>query len=121
MSEMTLHQWFLKMFRDKTEQRFVPMEYVDDYWALVAFSDGYFAARPGQSDPSWDAFELWLSKRKIVEGSEGWRLAIPRLAELEGRPPAEVLFDLLVQFEQQRGSDRQDHGSPESPGGHRPP
>lgn len=102
MSRTGLGQLFLELHQARASGRFVPVEYLDEYWSLVAFSDGYFAARDHEPDESWERFKAWLSTEGIVEGSEGWRLAIPRLAEKRRLPPATLLFELLERFEAQR-------------------
>lgn len=43
-----------------------------------------------------------LSGLRLIEGSEGWRRAIPRLAVKEARAPAALLFELLERFDHQR-------------------
>lgn len=102
MTRPTLKNVLLGWYRDRQANRFVPIDYLDDYEALVAFTDGFFVALCGQPEPSWDAFCLWLSRRGIVKGSEGWRLAIPRLAEKEARAPAQLLFELLELFDREQ-------------------
>jgi len=102
MAEPTLDQLLLAFERRRRANEFVGLEYLDEYWSLVAFTDGFFMARGHRPDAGWDAFVRWLTDIGLIEGSEGWRLAIPRRAAQDARPPAALFFELLERFDRER-------------------
>lgn len=103
-AECALDGALLEVHRVRIEKPWATIEYLDNYWGLVAFTDGYFAARDhhAELDSGWDAFQAWLLAQGAGEGSEGWELGVLRLAEKEGRPPAQLFFELLERFDRER-------------------
>lgn len=104
-AELTLDRLFLDLHRMRSESREGAVGYLDNYWALVAFADGYSTARAylsnSSTDPRWYAFEDWLLREGFAWGSLGWRGGIPQLAEKEGRAPAQLFFELLERFDRE--------------------